>query len=105
MDGRAGGEHEMTGNTRTRAAVTAGALALTFAVASPARAQYGDDRTAVDRCEQELTYRLGRESQAREPQNQLDYRGLDVRQQGRNWVVRGGGRFMRDRFDRGREFT
>ena len=69
------------------------------------RAQSNQERVAVDRCEQDLTYRMTAETGGRDPQNSLDFRGLDVRDQGRAVQVQGRGRFMRDRFDRGRDYT
>lgn len=74
--------------------------------ALPAAAQWDPNQAAVNSCVQELTYQLRAEGQARDPRADLDYRSLDVRQQGRNAVaVKGQGSFRRDRFDRGRVFT
>ena len=69
-------------------------------------AQWNPNQQAVDRCEQDLTFRLNNDPRGRDPQANLDYQRLDVRQQGRDSVrVAGRGSFRRDRFDRGRDFT
>jgi len=69
-------------------------------------AQGNQNQQAIERCEQDLTFRLNSEPRGRDPQANLDDRSLDVRQQGRDSVrVAGRGNFRRDRFDRGRDFT
>jgi hypothetical protein len=69
-------------------------------------AQWNPNQQAVDRCEQDLAFRMNYEARAQDPQANLDYQSLDVRQQSRDSVrVTGRGNFRRDRFDRGRNFT
>src|SRR5262245_39988432 len=68
--------------------------------------QWNPNQQAVDKCEQDLTFRMNNESRGGAPQATLDDRSLDVRQQGRDSIrVAGRGSFRRDRFDRGRGFT
>ena len=71
------------------------------------RAQsWNPNQQAVDRCEQELLFRMGREAGGREPQAGIEFRSLDVRPQGRTGVaVNGRGHYRRDQFDRGRPYT
>ena len=65
-----------------------------------------DRREAIDGCEQELEFRMSRETRGREPSAGLDSRSLDVRQRDRDTItVRGKGTFRRDEFDRGRAYT
>lgn len=91
--------------------VTALALAMAGAmglVQAPAAAQssWNLEQRSVDACQQELQFRMGGESNARDPQVSFDNRSLTVRQANRNaMAVRGNGSFRRDRFDRGRAFS
>jgi len=63
-------------------------------------------RAAIDACEQQLEFRMGREAGGRAPSAGLDQRSLDVQQPNRNSItVRGKGTYRRDQFDRGRPYT
>jgi len=68
-------------------------------------AQWNPERQAVDRCEQDLTYRLGSDSGARDPHSSLDDRSVNVQAERNSIRVTGRGEFRRDRFDAGRQFT
>ena len=68
--------------------------------------QWDPGQLAVDRCKQELLFKMGREVGGRSPQSDLDTRGLDVRQVSNTEVgVRGRGNYRRDSLDRGRPYT
>ena len=86
------------------------AFGLTVSIFLPLRmvhaSQWDPQRQAVDRCEQELTFRMGNETRARDPDANLDYRSLTVQDGGRNQMtVSGRGAFRRDKFDRGRDYS
>ena len=81
-------------------------LVLNLVRGTHAQSQWNPNQQAIDKCEQDLTFRLNNDPRGRDPRANLDYRSLDVRQQGRDSVrVAGRGSFSRDRFDRGRDFT
>jgi len=81
-------------------------LVLNLVRGTHAQSQWNPNQQAIDKCEQDLTFRLNTDPRGRDPRANLDYRSLDVRQQGKDSVrVAGRGSFSRDRFDRGRDFT
>jgi hypothetical protein len=89
----------------------AGVLALGLAAAgglgTDVVAQSWDaSRAAVNSCEQELEFRLGRDAGGRAPAAGVDFKSLDVRPAGRNaTAVNGRGTYRRDQFDRGRAYS
>lgn len=95
-------------NARVMAAAVLGsALVAGLAQRSvTAQSSWNLEQRSVDACQQELQFRMGSESNGRDPQVSLDNRSLNVRASGRNAMsVRGNGSFRRDRFDRGRDFS
>src|SRR5262245_4417536 len=81
-------------------------LGLSTSLHAQSQSQWNPNQQAIDRCEQDLAFRMNNEARGRDPRASLDYRSLDVRQQGRDSVrVAGRGSFSRDRNDRGRDFT
>lgn len=93
-----------------RVAFPAIGIALALCSARPASAQSSaqwDPRSsAFSRCQQELEYRMGRESGGRQPNASVDERRAHItRVSNSETRIRGTGRYMRDYNDRGREFT
>jgi hypothetical protein len=63
-------------------------------------------QVAINRCEQELQYRMGRDVGGREPDAWVDERTTQVSQPSNNETnIKGSGRFTRDANDRGRQFS
>jgi len=87
----------------------AGALALlvTVTVSAPVAAQVASNNTqAIRRCEDELQFRMSREFGGRSSEVIINRRRAEATQQGRNNVqISGVGRYTRDSFDRGRQFS
>ncbi len=81
-------------------------FALALAVPALASAQQWDPRdAAIERCSQELQYRMSRDVGGRQPDARIDQRRAQFSQSGSETRVRGNGRYMRDYNDRGRDFT
>jgi hypothetical protein len=82
------------------------ATAAFVVAARPASAQWDPRDAALSRCQQELQYRIARESGGQQPSASIDERRVQFNQ-GPNGEVRlrGNGRYMRDFNDRGREFS
>jgi hypothetical protein len=100
-------EHVVSTTLAIRVAMPTLAIAIVLAGPRSASAGQWDPRdSAVSRCQQELQYRMGRESSGRQPDAALDERRLQItRASNSETRVRGNGRFMRDHNDRGRDFT
>jgi hypothetical protein len=81
-------------------------LALALLLPAVTSAQQWDPRnTALDRCSQELQYRMSRDVGGRQPDARIDERRAQISQSGRETRVRGNGRYIRDYNDRGRDFS
>ena len=95
--------------SRTLAGVAVSLLMVAGAVLTHGAAfaqQWDPGQLAVDRCSQELLFKMGREVGGRSPATDVDTRGLDLRQVSNMEVgVRGRGNYRRDSFDRGRPYT
>jgi hypothetical protein len=92
--------------TRFALAAGAAACAATGVSAASAAQQWDQTQLAVDRCQQELQYRIGREVGGRQPDVWLDERRMNVdRRSNAEMRVTGVGRYMRDRNDRGRDLS
>ena len=80
-------------------------LLVAFSAVVPAAAQQTPNEVAIDRCESQLTYQIGRVAGGSVPDA-----GLDVRQARLTRVsatktgVAGNGWYRRDRYDRGRPY-
>lgn len=83
-----------------------GLFALMIAAPVVASAGQWDPRSAaIDRCSQELQYRMARDVGGRQPDARIDERRAQISQSGNETRVRGNGRYLRDYNDRGRDFT
>jgi hypothetical protein len=83
------------------------ALLAASAVSTPAAAQVANINVqALRRCENELQFRMSREVGGRSADVTLNRRQAEAKQQGQNTIhLSGVGRYMRDTFDRGRQFS
>ncbi len=68
--------------------------------------QWNPGQVAINRCRQELQYKLSREVGGRQPDVWVDEQTMQTRQASNSETrVNGNGRYLRDRNDRGRDFT
>jgi hypothetical protein len=85
------------------------ALLAAAAVTAPVAAQVTSQTVnvqALRRCEDELNFRMSREFGGRASEVILNRRRAEARQNGRNnFQITGPGRYLRDSFDRPRQFT